>query len=152
MQLSGESLKLESDIILHKKDDVFFQVECERSIARELNDFFSFDVPEAKFMPAYKNRVWDGKIRLFDTRNNQIYGGLYSYIRDFAEKRSYSITVVIIHHFQFTEKMSNLLSQPWDYLMKLEITKWMPCIIVYDLAAASLLVLLHLVSHSSYTF
>ena len=92
MQLSGESLKLESDIILHKKDDVFFQVECERSIARELNDFFSFDVPEAKFMPAYKNRVWDGKIRLFDTRNNQIYGGLYSYIRDFAEKRSYSIT------------------------------------------------------------
>ena len=45
MQLSGESLKLESDIILHKKDDVFFQVECERSIARELNDFFSFDVP-----------------------------------------------------------------------------------------------------------
>ena len=78
MQLSGESLKLESDIILHKKDDVFFQVECERSIARELNDFFSFDVPEAKFMPAYKNRVWDVKIRLFDTRNNQIYGGLFS--------------------------------------------------------------------------
>ena len=85
-------MKLESDIILHKKNDVFFQVECERSIARELNDFFSFDVPEAKFMPAYKNRVWDGKIRLFDTRTNQIYSGLYSYIRDFAEKRSYSIT------------------------------------------------------------
>ena len=92
MQLNGESLSLEYDIILHKKNDVYFQVECERSIARELNDFFSYDVPEAKFMPAYKNRVWDGKIRLFDTRTNQIYSGLYSYIRDFAEKRSYSIT------------------------------------------------------------
>ena len=54
------------DIILHKKNEVYFQVECERSIARELNDFFSYDVPEAKFMPAYKNRVWDGKIRLFN--------------------------------------------------------------------------------------
>ena len=36
--------------------------------------------------------------------------------------------------------MLNLLSQPWDYLTKLEITKWMPCIIVYDLASSVLLV------------
>ena len=85
-------MKPESDIILHKKNEVYLQVECERSIARELNDFFSFEVPEARFMPSYKNRVWDGKIRLFDSRTNQIYSGLGSYIREFAEKRSYSIT------------------------------------------------------------
>ena len=84
-------MKPECDITLHKKNEVYLQVECERSIARELNEFFSFDVPEAKFMPAYKNRFWDGKIRLFDTRTNQIYLGLSSYIREFAEKRSYSI-------------------------------------------------------------
>ena len=85
-------MKPESDIILHKKNEVYLQVECERSIARELNDFFSFEVPEAKFMPSYKNRMWDGKIRLFDSRTNQIYSGLGNYIREFAEKRSYSIT------------------------------------------------------------
>ena len=85
-------MRLESDITLHKKNEVYLQVECERSIARELNEFFSFDIPEAKFMPAYKNRFWDGKIRLFDTRTNQIYSGLYNYIREFADKRSYSLT------------------------------------------------------------
>ena len=85
-------MRPESDIILHKKNEVYLQVECERSIARELNEFFSFEVPEAKFMPSYKNRVWDGKIRLFDSRTNQIYSGLYNYIREFAEKRSYSLT------------------------------------------------------------
>ena len=85
-------MRLESDITLHKKNEVYLQVECERSIARELNEFFSFDIPEAKFMPAYKNRFWDGKIRLFDTRTNQIYSGLYNYIKEFAEKRSYSLT------------------------------------------------------------
>ena len=83
---------MSGDIILHKKNEVYLQVECERSIARELNEFFSFEVPEAKFMPSYKNRMWDGKIRLFDSRTNQIYSGLGNYIRDFAEKRSYSVT------------------------------------------------------------
>ena len=66
-------MRPEFDIILHKKNEVYLQVECERGIARELNEFFSFEVPEAKFMPSYKNRVWDGKIRLFDSRTNQIY-------------------------------------------------------------------------------
>ena len=80
-----------ADIIIHKKNDVYLQVECERSIARELNEFFSFEVPEAKFMPSYKNRVWDGKIRLFDSRTNQIYVGLSHYIRDFAGNRNYSV-------------------------------------------------------------
>ena len=53
MRLNGESSSLEYDIIIHKKDDVYFQIECERSIARELNEYFSFDVPGAKFMPSY---------------------------------------------------------------------------------------------------
>ena len=72
MQLSGENLRLESDITLQKKNEVYLQVDCERSIARELYEFFTYDVPSAKYMPAYKNRFWDGKIRLFDNRTNQI--------------------------------------------------------------------------------
>ena len=53
MQLSGENSRLEFDIIIHKKDDVYSQIECERSITKELNEYFSFDVPEAKFMPSF---------------------------------------------------------------------------------------------------
>ena len=47
-------------------DDVHCKVECEASIAQELSDFFTFEVPGAKFMPQVRNRVWDGKIRLFN--------------------------------------------------------------------------------------
>ena len=90
MLLNGENSKLEYDIIIHKKDDVYFQIECERSIAKELNEYFSFDVPGAKFMPSFKNRLWDGKIRLFDTRNNQIYVWLSTkLIQKIIQNKSY---------------------------------------------------------------
>jgi len=92
MQLSGENSRLEYDIIIHKKDDVYSQIECERSITKELNEYFSFDVPGAKFMPSFKNRLWDGKIRLFDIRNNQIYVGLSDYIYKFATAKKYTIS------------------------------------------------------------
>ena len=92
MQLSGENSRLEFDIIIHKKDDVYSQIECERSITKELNEYFSFDVPGAKFMPSFKNRLWDGKIRLFDIRNNQIYVGLSDYIYKFASAKKYTVS------------------------------------------------------------
>ena len=92
MQLSGENSRLEFDIIIHRKDDVYSQIECERSITKELNEYFSFEVPGAKFMPSFKNRLWDGKIRLFDIRNNQIYVGLSEYIYKFATAKKYTIS------------------------------------------------------------
>jgi superfamily II DNA or RNA helicase len=92
MQLSGENSRLEFDIIIHRKDDVYSQIECERSITKELNEYFSFDVPGAKFMPSFKSRLWDGKIRLFDIRNNQIYVGLSEYIYKFATAKKYTIS------------------------------------------------------------
>ena len=63
MLLNGENSKLEYDIIIHKKDDVYFQIECERSIAKELNEYFSFEVPGAKFMPSFKNIVMDNFLK-----------------------------------------------------------------------------------------
>jgi len=92
MLLSGENSRLEYDIIIHKKNEVYSQIECERSITKELNEYFSFDVPGAKFMPSFRNRLWDGKIRLFDIRNNQIYVGLSEYIYKFATAKKYTIS------------------------------------------------------------
>ena len=53
-------------MILKKIDDVHLLVECERGQAAELNDYFTFEVPNARFTSSYKNGFWDGKIRLFD--------------------------------------------------------------------------------------
>lgn len=67
------------------------QVYCESSTAYELNEFFSFYVPGYKFMPAYRNKIWDGKIRLFNIRNQVLPGGLYYHLVEFAKERGYEI-------------------------------------------------------------
>ena len=59
----------------------------------ELSEHFCFFVPGYKFMPAYKNRMWDGKIRLFDQRKKTLYCGLYKYLKEFADARQYEIVV-----------------------------------------------------------
>ena len=80
-----------TDIIVTKKDNVYAKIECERHIAQELSEFFTFYVPGYQFVPAFRNKIWDGKIRLFDMRSNHIYLGLMGYIQSFAESRDYSI-------------------------------------------------------------
>ena len=81
------------DLILHKKNEAFIQVECERSLAQELSDFFCFFVPGYQFVPAYKNRTWDGRIRLFDLRTFTIYRGLVPYIEKFCQERDYKLSI-----------------------------------------------------------
>lgn len=81
-----------SDILkIKKKNEVFVTVECDPSVGYELSDFFTFMVPGAKFMPAYKNKLWDGKIRLFDQRLKTLYAGLLPYIQEFADSRKCEI-------------------------------------------------------------
>ena len=67
-------------IIIEKKDDVHLTIEADESIRRDLGEFFTFEVPGFKFMPQYRSRVWDGKIRLFSYQTGKIYAGLYPYI------------------------------------------------------------------------
>ena len=78
-------------IHITKKDEVYAKVECERSIQQELSDYFTFYVPGHQFTPAFRNRIWDGKIRLFNLHTRQIYLGLLEYIEVFAKERDYEI-------------------------------------------------------------
>ena len=82
-----------SDLILHKKNEAYIQFECDRSIAQELSDYFTFYVPGYQFTPAFKSRVWDGKIRLADLRSFTIYHGLVPYIQKFCKERDYKLDV-----------------------------------------------------------
>ena len=79
-----------SDVILHKLNEAYIKVECEKSISQELSSYFSFRVPGYQFVPAYKNKLWDGFIRLYDLRTNQIYHGLVPYIEKFCAERNYT--------------------------------------------------------------
>ena len=68
-------------------------ISCDSGIAQELNEYFSFFVPGYKFMPAFRNRMWDGKIRLFTVMSGELPAGLYNHLISFGEKRSYEIVV-----------------------------------------------------------
>ena len=51
MQSIGEdSQTLHNSISVSKLNEVYCKVDCERSIARELLDYFTFEVPGAKYI------------------------------------------------------------------------------------------------------
>ena len=75
-------------IIIDKVNEVYLKIEAEADIRRELGEYFTFEVPGYKFMPAYQNRVWDGKIRLFSYATGKIYAGLYLYIKNWCKENN----------------------------------------------------------------
>ena len=80
------------NIILTKVNEVFMTVECEDAgVLMELSEFFTFKVPGAEFMPTFRNKMWDGKIRLFNMWTKQLYIGLVSHLETFCESRQYKI-------------------------------------------------------------
>ena len=78
-------------VVIHKLDEVYNKIVCEPSTGYELNSYFTFDVPGAKFMPAVRNKVWDGKIRLFNALTCTLYSGLNKYVEEFCKARNYEV-------------------------------------------------------------
>jgi len=79
-------------IILDKLNEVFMKVDCEDAgIKYELSDFFTFKVPGAEFMPSFRNKMWDGKIRLFNMWTGQLYIGLLEHLEEFCQSRGYNL-------------------------------------------------------------
>ena len=78
-------------LIIDKPDEVYLKIEADADIRRELSEYFCFEVPGYKFIPAYRNRVWDGKIRLFSYATGQIYAGLYPYILKWCEDNNVQV-------------------------------------------------------------
>jgi len=74
-----------------KMNETFMYVSCDKGIEKELSEHFCFFVPGYKFMPAYRNRMWDGKIRLYDYKRQTLYNGLFKYLQEFAEVRGYKV-------------------------------------------------------------
>jgi len=108
-----------SDIVIVKKDEVYAKITCERDVARELSEYFTFFVPGHQFVPAFRNKIWDGKIRLFNLQTQQLYLGLTSYLQEFADERQYFIDwgdlklqdEYSIYHFNKFVESLNLHSQ-----------------------------------------
>ncbi len=83
-----------SDIVrIEKFDEVFMKVLTDPGLRQELMDYFSFRPPGYQFVPSYKNRVWDGYIRLYNPMKPFLYAGLLEYLKKFCEDRGYEIQI-----------------------------------------------------------
>ena len=99
-----------NSVVVSKVDEVFMKVDCDDGLARDLYDFFSFTVPNAKFMPSYKNRYWDGKVRLFSIKTKKIYIGLLPYVDEFCRERGFDFSGI---EDVIGEKQREKCSQSW---------------------------------------
>jgi len=111
-------------IEIQKVSDVYVKLLCEKDIAHEISDFFTFNVPGARFSPAFRNRVWDGKIRLFSTATHFIYAGLVKHIIQFCKEKNYQFSfsnisssdenVSLVEAVEFKDSL-NLTLEPREY-------------------------------------
>ncbi len=79
-----------ANLVISKSNEVFLKIKTEPHIEYELRDHFKFDVPNAKFMPQYRGRNWNGEIHLYDMRSKQIYAGLLDKIVSFCKQYNYT--------------------------------------------------------------
>ena len=79
-----------TSLIISKKNEVHLHIESDIHVYYELADYFTFEVPGAKFMPTYKSKYWDGKIKLFNIQNGQIYVGLLDKVIQFCKDHEYT--------------------------------------------------------------
>ena len=111
-------------LLIDKKDEVVMTVQTEPVLAQELSDYFTFFVPGYRFMPSYRNKLWDGKIRLFNLRNKTLYNGLIDHVIKFSKDRDYKIEYKSFpkilnkynkDDFERFAKSLNLIHTPRDY-------------------------------------
>ena len=77
-------------LIISNANESFIKVHCDESVAWELRDAFSFRPPGFQFVPSYKQKLWDGYLRLFNPLNRQIYRGLAPQVIEWATKQGYT--------------------------------------------------------------
>jgi len=76
-----------------KKNEVYITIDSkEPHVHQELADYFTFEVPEAKYLkknPRYRH--WDGTIRLYSPATGALYCGLTDRLDTWAYERQYNI-------------------------------------------------------------
>jgi superfamily II DNA or RNA helicase len=77
-------------LVITNANESYIKVQCDESVAWELRDAFSFRPPGFQFVPSYKQKLWDGYLRLFNPLSRQIYRGLAPQVMAWATKRGYT--------------------------------------------------------------
>jgi superfamily II DNA or RNA helicase len=110
-----------SHLVISKKNEVYLLIEAEPHIYYELRDEFQFEVPGAKFSPAYRNKYWDGRIYLFNVQNGEIYIGLLDKILLFCKNYNYTYEFKNNKFYGLPAETNTLISREGvkDYITKI---------------------------------
>jgi len=58
----------------------------DRGLEQDICEYFTFEVPGARWMPLYKAGIWDGKVRMYDPNRKTLYTGLCDLLVSYCEK------------------------------------------------------------------
>ena len=127
---------------IKKKNEVYITIQSpEEHVHRELSDYFTFEVPEAKFLkknPRYK--YWDGTIRLYSPGTGELYHGLMKHVQLWADEKQYNVeyekndwygdveddnkfvSPAGVKHFM--DKVCNIKPRPYQYKAVYEALKY----------------------------
>ena len=72
----------------------YMAIESNPSQEQELREFFAFFVPGYRYVPSYKRKQWDGRIKLYSTITKQMNVGLYHHLRKFCADRFYPLQII----------------------------------------------------------
>jgi len=70
---------------------VHLKITADSGVKMEIEQYFKFQPNNYQFTPAYKNRVWDGWIRVFQAMRPVLYVGLFRKLQKFCEDRGYEL-------------------------------------------------------------
>ena len=115
-----------TDLTIQKVNEVYLKVETQPHIEYELRDRFTFEVPNKKFMPQYRNKYWDGYVHLFNMKTKRIYVGLLDKIVAFCETQGYTYTFEDNKYYGLPFEVNELISREGikDYIKS--ITTFIP--------------------------
>ena len=100
-----------ADLIIEKINEVYLKITTEPHIEYELRDRFTFEAPNAKFMPQFRKRHWNGEIHLFNTKTKRIYVGLLDKVVAFCEKVGYSYSFVENKFYGLPFEVNEMISK-----------------------------------------
>lgn len=93
-----------SHIIIQKKNEIYSKLICEPHIIQEIAQYFTFDVPGAKYSPAFRKGGWNGKISLISSLTGEFYCGLLDRV----------IVKIKLHDFTYELKDNKQYGLPFE--------------------------------------
>lgn len=95
-----------SIVNIHKLNEVYAEVDSDEFfVLKELVEYFTFKVPGAEFMPSFRNKFWDGKIRLLNPNNRKLYVSFHL-LKNFVKEMIMNL-IISIHQRKLKLAMKN---------------------------------------------